>query len=113
MSTDVSNENCCCCKEVVENSQVVKKTIRSDEEKKRLITRLNKIEGQIRGIKTMIENDSYCTDILIQGRAVKSAMESFSMEVLGNHIRGCVVRDLKEEKLEVIDELLWTLQKLS
>lgn len=104
-------KNCYCC--TVESETGTKKTIRTDEDKKKLITRLNKIEGQIRGIKNMIENDAYCTDVLIQGRAVKSAMESFSMEVLGNHIRGCVVRDLKADKTDVIDELLWTLQKLS
>lgn len=113
MENETEMHNCCCCSEVVEDSKIVKKTIRSEEDKKKLITRLNKMEGQIRGIKAMIENDAYCTDVLIQGRAVKSAMESFSMEVLGNHIRGCVVRDLKEDKTDVIEELLWTLQKLS
>lgn len=102
-------ETCCCCA-LEEDGK--KKTVRSEEDKKKLITRLNKIEGQIRGLKNMIENDGYCTDILIQVSAAKSAMESFSTEVLGNHIRGCVVRDLKEGKEEIIDELLWTLQKL-
>lgn len=106
----MERENCCCC--AVENENGKKKTFRSDEEKKKLITRLNKIEGQIRGIKNMIENDGYCTDILIQVSAAKSALESFSTEILGNHIRGCVVRDLKEGKDEIIDELLWTMQKL-
>ncbi|MCQ2595873.1 MAG: metal-sensing transcriptional repressor [Treponemataceae bacterium] len=77
-----------------------------------MIIRLNKIEGQVRGIKNMVERDEYCPDILIQVSAVRSALESFSAELLKNHIKGCVVRDLKAGKEEVVDELLKTLQKL-
>ena len=102
-------KECCCTKELNDGK---KKTIRQECDKKKMITRLSKIEGQVRGIKNMIENDGYCTDVLIQVSAVKSALDSFSTEVLGNHIRGCVARDIKEGKDDVIDELLWTLQKL-
>ncbi|MCQ2611588.1 MAG: metal-sensing transcriptional repressor [Treponema sp.] len=104
------SENTCCCSKETENN--VKKTVRQDADKKKLVSRLNKIEGQIRGIKNMIESDAYCTDILIQVSAAHSALESFSMEILKNHINGCVKRDLKEGRDEVVDELIWTLQKL-
>lgn len=60
----------------------------------------------------MVESDAYCTDILTQVSAARSALESLSMEILKNHINGCVKRDLKDGKDEVIDELIWTLQKL-
>lgn len=103
-------EKTCCCSKAPDD--VTKKTIRPDEDKKRLITRLSKIEGQIRGIKNMVDSDAYCTDILTQVSAARSALESLSMEILKNHINGCVKRDLKEGKDEVIDELIWTLQKL-
>lgn len=104
-----NNEECCCKKETADGK---KKTIRPEDEKKKLTNRLSKIEGQIRGIKNMLDNDGYCTDLLIQVSAVKSALDSFSKEILSNHIRGCVVRDLKAGNEDVIDELLWTMQKL-
>ena len=104
------DEKTCMCH--VQQQDGKKKTIREDSDKKKLITRLNKIEGQVRGLKNMIETDGYCTDILIQVSAVRSALDSFSTEVLSNHIKGCVVRGIKEGKDEVIDELLWTLSKL-
>ena len=102
-------EKSCCC---AETETGTKKTVRQVDDKKRLITRLSKIEGQIRGIKNMVESDAYCTDILTQVSAARSALESLSMEILKNHINGCVKRDLKDGKDEVIDELIWTLQKL-
>ena len=77
-----------------------------------MIHRLNRIEGQIRGIKGMVEEDRYCTDILIQVAAVNAALNSFNKVLLANHIRSCVVRDIKEGKEETIDELVETLQKL-
>lgn len=89
-----------------------KTTVRSEEEHKKLINRLNRIEGQIRGIKNMVEKDAYCNDILIQVSAVNSALNSFNKELLNRHIKTCVVRDIKEGKEETIDELLATLQKL-
>lgn len=85
---------------------------RSDKEYKDLIHRLNRIEGQVRGIKKMIESDTYCTDILIQVSAVNAALNSFNKVLLANHIRTCVANDIKEGKEETIDELVVTLQKL-
>ena len=85
---------------------------RQEKEYKDLIHRLNRIEGQIRGIKGMVEEDRYCTDILIQVAAVNAALNSFNKVLLANHIRSCVVRDIKEGKEETIDELVETLQKL-
>lgn len=96
------NYECGCCK--------TKK--RSEKEYKDLITRLNRIEGQIRGIKGMIEKDAYCTDILVQVEAVKAAMNSFTKVLLGNHIKSCVIEDIKAGKEETVDELVATLQKL-
>lgn len=89
-----------------------KTTTRSDEEKKKLIHRLNRIEGQIRGIRGMIEKDAYCADILVQSAAVNAAVNSFNKDLIANHIRGCVVRDIRDGKSETIDELVVTLQKL-
>ena len=89
-----------------------KTTMRSEDERKKLINRLNRIEGQIRGIKGMIENDQYCTDILVQSAAVNAAVNAFNRELIANHIRGCVTRDLKNGDEETIDELVATLQKL-
>jgi DNA-binding FrmR family transcriptional regulator len=85
---------------------------RSEEEKKRLSARLKKAEGQIRGIEKMIENDSYCPDILIQVSAVTSALNSFNKELLACHIRSCVSEDIREGKDDAIDELVAVLQKL-
>ena len=89
-----------------------KLTVRSEEEYKSLIHRLNRIEGQIRGIKGMLEKNAYCVDILVQSAAVNAAVHAFNKELLANHIRSCVARDIREGKDEVIDELLETLQKL-
>ena len=85
---------------------------RSDKEYKDLLNRLSRIEGQVRGIKKMVENDAYCTDILIQVSAVNAALNSFNKVLLTNHIRSCVARDIREGKDETIDELVGTLQKL-
>ena len=78
---------CPCCSE--------KHTARSEEEKKKLINRLKRIEGQIRGIIGMMENDAYCNDILIQSAAVNAAVNSFNKELLATHIRTCVARDIR------------------
>ena len=96
-------EMCDCCG---------KTTDRSEEERKKLIQRLNRIEGQIRGIRGMVENNAYCADILVQSAAVNAAVNAFNKELLASHIRGCVARDIREGKDEVIDELVATLQKL-
>ena len=89
-----------------------KTKLRSEEEYRKLINRLNRIEGQIRGIRGMVENDAYCTDILVQSTAVTAAINAFNRELLSNHIRSCVAQDIREGKDETIDELLTTLQKL-
>ncbi len=98
-------EKKCCC-----GSQ--RKRERTPEEYTSLIHRLNRIEGQIRGIKGMIERDAYCTDILTQSSAVTAALNAFNRELLANHIRTCVATDIREGRDEVIDDLLATLQKL-
>ena len=77
-----------------------------------LIRRLNRIEGQVRGVKGMVEKDAYCTDILTQVSAIQSALNAFSRELLGNHIRTCVVSDLQKGQTETVDDLLNTIQKL-
>lgn len=97
----------CCCAESSE-----KHTMRSDEERKKLLNRLNRIEGQIRGLKGMLEKNAYCPDILTQSAAVNAAMNSFNKELLASHIRHCVVRDIRAGDDAVIDELVATLQKL-
>ena len=90
----------------------LKKTYGSDDEYKLLINRLNRIEGQIRGIKKMVEDSAYCTDILTQVSAANSALDSFSRELLKSHIKSCVVNDIKNDNLQTVDELLDILQKL-
>ena len=89
-----------------------KKKERSEKEYKDLIHRLNRIEGQVRGIKKMVESDTYCTDILVQVSAVNAALNSFNKVLLANHIRTCVANDIREGKEETIDELVATLQML-
>ena len=90
----------------------VKKTDRSEEEKKKLINRLSRLEGQIRGIRAMVENDAYCVDILTQSAAAKQAFNAFNKELLRRHIEGCVVRDLRAGDDGVIDELTDIIGKL-
>lgn len=85
---------------------------RSQQEYKDLIHRLNRIEGQIRGIKGMVEKDAYCTDILVQVAAVNAALNSFNKVLLTNHIKTCVTNDIRQGKEEAVDELVETLQKL-
>jgi len=97
-------KGCCCCGE--------KKKERSEEELKSLVNRLKRIEGQVRGIRNMIESDAYCVDVLTQSSAVSAAMNAFNRELLANHIRSCVAEDIRNGKDETIDELVTTLQKL-
>ncbi|MBE6665125.1 MAG: metal-sensing transcriptional repressor [Ruminococcaceae bacterium] len=85
---------------------------RSEEEYKKLIHRLNRIEGQVRGIRKMVENSAYCADILLQVSAVNAALNAFNKELLANHIRTCVAEDIRGGKDETIDELVDILQKL-
>ena len=85
---------------------------RSEKEYKDLINRLSRIEGQVRGVKAMLEKDAYCTDIITQVSAINSALNSFNKVLLANHIKTCVTQDIKDGKEETVDELLTTLQKL-
>ena len=98
-------EHSCCCNEA-------KKTRRGEAEKKALLNRLNRIEGQIRGIKKMLEEDAYCNDILIQSAAANAALNAFSKNLLSAHIHTCVARDIRAGKDEVIDELVDTMGRL-
>lgn len=96
-----------------EKKQCCQKTKeRTEKEYKDLLNRLSRIEGQVRGIKKMVENDAYCTEILVQVSAVNAALNSFNKVLLANHIRTCVAEDIREGKEETIDELVMTLQKL-
>lgn len=85
---------------------------RPQQEYKDLLNRLNRIEGQVRGIKGMVEKDVYCTDILVQVAAVNAALNSFNKVLLANHIKTCVARDIREGKEDTVDELVAVLQKL-
>lgn len=96
-------EGCPCCHKTKE---------RTEKEYTKLIHRLNRIEGQIRGIRGMVERSAYCPDILVQVAAVNAALNAFNKELLANHIRTCVADDIRAGKDEVIDELVRTLQKL-
>jgi len=89
-----------------------RKKDRPDEEVKKLIHRLNRMEGQIRGIRAMVESGAYCVDILTQSAAVTAAMNAFNKELLAQHIRTCVADDIRHGNDETIDELVNTLQKL-
>lgn len=100
----MNNEKCCCCSQ--------RKKERTPEEYKKLIHRLNRIEGQIRGIRRMVEDGAYCPDILVQSAAVNAAVNAFNKELLASHIRTCVANDIREGNDDVIDELVATLQKL-
>ena len=96
-------ENCSCCHKTKK---------RSEKEHKDLLNRLSRIEGQVRGIKSMLEKDAYCTDILVQVSAVNAALNSFNKVLLANHIKSCVTQDILDGKEETVDELVATLQKL-
>ena len=89
-----------------------KKKERDEKEYKDLLNRLRRIEGQVRGVQKLVENDAYCVDILTQVSAVTAALNSFNKVLLANHIRTCVAEDIREGKDETIDELVTALQKL-
>ena len=99
-----NSNRCCHCME--------KHTLRSEEQKKALINRLKRIEAQVRGVQQMLEKDAYCNDILVQSAAISAAMNAFNKEILATHIHTCVVRDIREGRDEVVDELVSTIQKL-
>ena len=85
---------------------------RSDDEYRRLCNRLSRIEGQIRGIRGMLEKEAYCIDILSQAAAANAALNAFCRELLAQHLRTCVARDVREGREETLDELVGTIQKL-
>lgn len=101
MSEAMESKECC---------HKIKK--RSEQELKDLMHRLNRVEGQVRGIKGMVEKDVYCTDILTQVAAAKAALDGFAKALLSNHIKTCVTQDIRDGKEETVDELLVTIQKL-
>ncbi len=96
----MTNQTCSCAR----------KKHRTPEEEKRLIHRLRRIEGQIRALVKMVEEDTYCPDILAQASAARAALQSFSRSLLEEHIRTCVCRDLQEGKTEAAQELIETLK---
>lgn len=99
-----ATEKSCCCG--------TRHKKRTEEEQKALLTRLKRIEGQIRGLERMVENDAYCPDILVQSSAATSALNSFNKVLLGCHIRSCVAEDIRAGKDESVDELCELLQRL-
>ncbi|WP_319805510.1 metal-sensitive transcriptional regulator [Cytobacillus firmus] len=98
-------ESCCA-------NESTRKSHHSDKVKNNLVVRLNRIEGQIRGIKGLIERDTYCDDVITQISATQSALNSVAKILLEGHLKGCVVDRLQEGDLEVLDEVLITVQKL-
>ena len=98
------------CKHDCAASQRVKH--RDEAEARRLLNRLSRIEGQIRGLRGMVEKDAYCPDILTQSAAAAAALNAFNRELLSSHIRTCVTQDIREGREDTVDELLATLQKL-
>lgn len=85
---------------------------RDEEELRCLTNRLSRIEGQVRGVKKMLEDEAYCTDVLTQVTAIQAALNAFNKELLANHIKSCVVEDIRAGNDEVVDDLVCTLQKL-
>lgn len=103
-TSENTDTSCCGCSG--------KTKIRPEEERKKLVNRLKRIEGQVRGIRGMVEKNAYCTDILVQAAAVSAALNAFNKQLLGEHIRSCVADNIREGNTEVIDELLETLGRL-
>ncbi len=97
-------KKCCCCSSRTKN--------RTQDEYNALVHRLNRVEGQIRGIRKMLENNAYCIDIITQVSAANAALNSFTKELLSEHIKTCVINDIKNGKTETADELANTLQRL-
>lgn len=95
-------EKCCAC---------TRKKTRTEEDKRALINRLNRIEGQIRGIRSMVEKDAYCPDVLTQASAASAALNGFAKVLLSEHIRTCVAEDVRNGHDDTLEELLNTLQK--
>lgn len=120
---EITDTGCCCAKtqtgdkssdrnDTERSCENCRHKERSEKEYKDLINRLNRIEGQIRGIRGMVEKSAYCPDILVQVSAANAALNSFNKVLLANHIKSCVTRDIKEGRDETVDELVAVLQKL-
>jgi CsoR family transcriptional regulator, copper-sensing transcriptional repressor len=103
---EIQNDSCC----GTEGSE--RKSHHSDKVKNNLITRLNRIEGQIRGIKGLIEKDTYCDDVITQISATQSALNSVAKILLEGHMKSCVVERIQDGDVEVLDEFIVTIQKL-
>lgn len=103
MTEKVASSKCECCS---------KTRVRDDSELRALKNRLKRIEGQIRGISGMVDSDAYCVDILTQVSAVQAAISSFASELLSQHIKGCVVNDIKNDKPQTVNELVKIVEKL-
>jgi CsoR family transcriptional regulator, copper-sensing transcriptional repressor len=95
-----------------ESPKLERKSHHSDKTKNSLVTRLNRIEGQIRGVKGMIEKDTYCDDVLNQLAAIQSALNGVGKLLLEHHMKSCVINRIQNGEPEVIDELLITINKL-
>jgi len=106
-----NNENSCCTEPGIAGNDE-KSTYRSLKLKKSLVTRLNRVEGQIRGIKGMVEKDCYCDDVLTQIAAASAALDGISKLVLENHIRNCVVDKIKEDETGIVEELIATIDRM-
>ncbi|MBR5094197.1 MAG: metal-sensing transcriptional repressor [Oscillospiraceae bacterium] len=102
----------CCVRKEEEPAGATRLRQRSPEEYRKLCNRLSRIEGQIRGIRRMLDESAYCPDILTQAAAANAALNAFCRELMSQHIRTCVVKDLREGKDETVDELLDALQKM-
>lgn len=103
MANNETEKKCCCCG---------RKKERIDKEYKDLLNRLSRVEGQIRGIKRMVEEDCYCPDIMVQVAAANAALKSFNKVLLANHIRTCVADDIRNGQDDTIEELIETLGKV-
>ena len=102
----------CCAQAEAEPAACCRHKDRTPAEHKALLNRLSRIEGQVRGIRAMLDKDVYCADILVQVAAVNAALNGFSKELLGQHIRTCVADDLKAGETQKLDELLQLLPRL-
>ena len=120
---DNEKKPCCCCSDAsaepaapaaadVNEGSCCRYKDRTPEEHKALLNRLSRIEGQVRGIRGMLEKDAYCVDILVQVAAANSALNSFSKELLSQHLRTCVAEDLRAGSDDKLDELIKLLPKL-